>query len=256
MFTAWGGNTMRNIATIARYEAKMQLKNVGFWLLLAFGLAISLFDNFPSQANMKRLNFLGDQGYVVSRLMMQSGLVLLFGLMFLVSDRIRSDKKSGAAELYMATPLSQKQYILGKFTGNYAASLLLLGIYLAVNASVHLFFNPTPFNLLPYIAGFIVVAMPAAFFVVACSIILPAIVDIRLFYAVFSAYFLYNIIVVPATHSRPFYMLIGDLVKVVFTYGFAASYQSMSLNFVFLIGLGAVSIALLLWNKRFWRESR
>jgi len=245
---------MRNALTIARYESKMQLKNIGFWLVLAFGLGISLFDNYPSKANMERLEFLTDQGYVVSRLLLQAGLILLFGFMFLVSGRIRGDIKIGIAELYMAAPLSKKQYVLGKFLGNYLVSLLFMGIYMAVNAYVHLFFNPAPFSLLPYIIGFIVIVIPSAFFVVSSSITFPAIIDIRLFYAVFSAYFMYNVIIVPKNHLRPFYMLVGDTVKIVFPYGSGISYQSMLLNLLFLIGVGIVSIMLLLWNKRFWRE--
>lgn len=246
---------MGKMMTIARFELKMQLKNIGFWLLLAFGLVIALLDNFPSQANLERLKSLVNQGYVVSRLLLQPGLVLMFGYMFLVSGRIINDVKNSISELFMASPISKKQYILGKFLGNYLVCLLSMGIYLAINAFFQILFNPAPFSLLPYIVGFIVIVLPATFFVVGCSIAISAMLDIRLFYAVFSAYFLYNLIIVPKDHIRPFYMLFGEMVKVVFSYSFGISYQSLFLNLAYLCGVGSLPLILLLWNKRFWREA-
>jgi polyferredoxin len=93
MSIAWEGRPMRSIGTIAKYELKMQLRSPAFWILLFFGVVIALLDNFPSPANLARLKSLVNQGYVVSRLLLQPGLVLLFGSMFLVSGRIRNDRK-------------------------------------------------------------------------------------------------------------------------------------------------------------------
>jgi len=56
MSTAWEEKAVHNFLTIAKYEWKMQIKNPGFWLILAFALIIAGFDSFPTSANMARLD--------------------------------------------------------------------------------------------------------------------------------------------------------------------------------------------------------
>lgn len=250
---------MRNILSILKYELKMQLKNVGFWVVLAFAVAATLWDNFPSEANISRLNFLTDQGYVVSRLLAHEGVLLLFGIMFLLSDRIRGDKKRGTIELFMASPLSKAQYIWGKFLGNYAITLLVMAVYLAVNALVQFIYNPGPFTLMPYAVGFFAMSVPACFFLSACAVALPVIVDIRLFYVVFSVYFLMNSDFIYTENSilRSLYLFQRDMLKLVYTYEQFETVMVTKLlwNLVFLICVGIGSMLLLQANKRYWREA-
>lgn len=247
---------MGKILAIAGYELKMQTKNIGVWLVLAFALAMSLLDNFPSIENMKRLEFLTEQGYVVRRLLAQEGVLILFGLMFFISDRVRGDKKRGVMELFMASPLAKRQYILGKIFGNYSLALLILLLHLLVNALVHLIFNPGVFTFAPYIAGFFAMAVPAGFFVTAYAVALPVIMDIRLFYIVFSVYFIINIGIITALPNSIF-LFQPDLLKLLFKFRFFEAIDLVKLlwNLLFLIGGGMLAILLLRLNKRFWRET-
>lgn len=250
---------MYNILSISKYELKMQLKNVGLWEIWSFAVAAALWDNFPSEANMNRLDFLTDQGYVVSRLLSHEGVLLLFGLMFMLSDRIRGDKKKGTMELFMASPLSKFQYIWGKFLGNYAALLLVMASYLTVHAVVQCFYNPGPFTILPYAVGFLAMCVPACFIVSACSVALPVVVDIRLFYVVFSVYFLMNSDFIYTENSilRSLYLFQSDMLKLVYTYESFETIMAQKLlwNLAFLLCVGLGSMLLLQGSKRYWREA-
>ncbi len=234
----------------------MQLKKPGFWLILAFGLTLGLLDNFPSEGNLQRLPLLTEQAYVVSRLLMQTGVLLLFGFMFLVSNRIREDRKSGTLDLFMAAPVDKFEYITGKISGNFILLLVLMGIYLLINACVQAIFNPAPFTAIPYLTGFFANVVPACFFLAGCSVCLPALADIRLVYFIFSVYFMANIMIVPGDSTMlPFFFILGgDLIKLVYRYGFGITfYANLLFNLVFLLGLGLLPVLILIGNRRFWR---
>ena len=247
---------MRDIITVFYYEFKMQIKNIGFWIVLLFCLVLVLLDSFPSQANILRLDHqLSSSGYIVTR-MIRICLLILFGYMFLVSSRIRRDKKTGASDLLMATKLKKKNYIFGKIFANYCLVLLMMAIYFAINIFIHLLFNPDPINIIPFIIGFCIQIIPISFFVVACSVAIPVLIEIRLFYIIFSALFIFNVMSTPDTRKLPFYLLIGEPIKLVNSnIGFGIRSTALIFyNLLFLIGIGAISIALLMLKKNFWRE--
>lgn len=250
---------MRNIATILKYEISMQIKSVRLWVVFAFALAVALLDNFPSEANLDRLDFLTDQGYVVSRILAHAGVLMLFGFMFLLSDRIRGDRKKGISELFMASPLSKKQYIWGKVLGNYVTVLFTMAIYFAINALVQLVHNPGPFSPVPYAVGFFAMAVPACFFVSACAVALPAVIDIRMFYVLFSIYFLMNTDFIYTENGmiRSLYLFQKDILKLVYTYIQFEQIIPAGLlwNLAFLICSGIGAILLLKCRKSIWRET-
>ncbi len=259
MSITWEEKNMSNVLSISKYELKMQLKNIGIWAIWAFAAAAALWDNFPSEANLNRLEFLSDQGYVVSRLLSHEGVLLLFGLMFLLADRIRGDGKKGTMELFMASPLSKAQYIWGKLLGNYATLLLVMAVYLGIHAVAQYFYTPGPFTLLPYVVGLIAMCIPACFFVSACSVALPAVVDIRLCYVVFSVYFLMNsdFIYIENSILRALYLFQSDMLKLVYTYESFETImiQKLLWNLAFLLCAGLASMLLLQGNRRYWRET-
>jgi ABC-type transport system involved in multi-copper enzyme maturation permease subunit len=164
MCTAWEEKLMNKTALIAKYELKMQIRRIGGWLVFAFSMVLALLDDFPSAANVKRLAELPKQGYVVYRLIGQPGIILLFGLMFLLSNRIRGDWKSGTLDLFTTAPIRKAQYLGGKILGNFGYLLCMTGLYLAVNGVIQAVFTPGQFTAIPYFVGFIVVIFPACFF--------------------------------------------------------------------------------------------
>jgi len=257
MFIAWGERCMGSFITVAKCEWKMQIRNIGFWLLLALALTVSILDCFPSASNMARLdNQLTDHGYVVTRVIKDSLVLMLFGFVFLVSNRIRRDKSLGVAELYMASPISKAQYVFGKIAANLLIALLLSAVLIFGNGAVQLVFGTSSFDIMPYIIGFIAVAVPACIFTVCFSTAMPVITDIRLVYVAMVAYFLLNMIIVPDGTKLPFYLLASEPMKLfnpLLGLGIRTG-ALMVLNWLFLIGSGAASVVLLLCTRRYWRE--
>lgn len=248
---------MSKSALIAKYEFKMQIGRIGGWLIFAFSLILALLDDFPSAANIRRLAELPKQGYVVYRLIGQPGIILLFGLMFLLSDRIRGDWKSGTLDLFTTAPIRKTQYLGGKFLGNFGYLLCMTGTYLAVNGIIQAIFTPGQFTVVPYFVGFIAVVLPACFFLATCSLAIPVLLDIRLFYAAFAVYFMANLIIVPpkGVGGLPFWFLLtGGLSRLVYRFNLdVLDFGNIVANLIFLLGTGFSTFVLLFAKRRYWR---
>ncbi|HBC27179.1 MAG TPA: hypothetical protein DC013_07180 [Ruminococcaceae bacterium] len=248
---------MSKSALIARYEFKMQIRKIGGWLVFAFSLALALFDDFPSAGNLNRLSELHKQGYVVYRLIGQPGILLLFGLMFPVSVRIYGDWKKGTLDLLTTAPIRKAQYLSGKFLGSFAYLLCMTGIYLAGNGIIQAIFTPGEFTAVPYLIGFAAIAIPACFFLAMCALAIPMLIDIRLFYAVFTAYFMANLIIVPpkGVGELPFWFLLtGGLSRLVYRFNLnTLNFGNILLNLAFLLGIGLFAGLLLRAKRQYWR---
>lgn len=247
---------MRKALNIGGYELKMQMKNISLWLIVLVTSALSIFEQFPSGNNLQRLSGLSNHSLIASRCMTLTGMMLMFGCAFIVGNRVLMDIKNGTSEVLFSAPISKTAYIGGKFLGNYMSALVMCGVFILLNALVQFFFNPSPFNPLPYLSSFVFIAVPSMLFVVGLSIGLPVLIGTKLFYTVFSAYMMYCIIIIPETSEIPFYWIIGDTRKLVYHNSyFPFPYQSIILNISFLLGIGIASLLLLGINsKRFWRE--
>jgi ABC-type Na+ efflux pump permease subunit len=248
---------MRNTLTIAGYELKMQMKNIALWVIVLITFALTIFEQFPSEENLRRISGLSDHSYIASRSMTLTGILLMFGCAFIVGNRIHMDINKGTSEILFSAPISKTAYIGGKFLGNYLAALVMCGVFVFLNGVVQAFFNPSPFEPIPYLASFVFISVPSMLFVVGLSIGLPVLMGTKLFFTAFSAYIMYCMIIVPENYEIPFYWIIGDTRKLVFHNGsFSFPYQSIVLNVIFLMGIGIASLLLLgINNKRFWRES-
>lgn len=258
IYIVWEGSKVDKALIIAKYEFKIQFKRIGFWIILFIGTALALVDNFPSDANLSRLPKLIYQEYVVSKLLLQPGVILLFGFIFLIANQISDDRKKGMNQIIMTKPLSRFRYVLGKFLGNYILILCFFAIYLCINAFIQAAWSPGDFTSYPYIIAFFCVIVPATLFVVGCSIAFPVFLDIRLVYIFLSMYFMWNLILTPDNDKLPFYLLFGgDLIKLVYKYGLKEpSYFKILLNAIFLVGVGILSISSLLLFGEFWREKK
>ena len=257
MFIAWEGKAMYNFLTIAKYEWKMQIKNLGFWIILAVGLVTGGLDSFPTAANMARLDGqIENSGYIVSRLLLYPVVYMMFGFVFMAANRIRRDKKIGISELHMTSPLTKGRYIAGKFAANLYVVLTVVVVFFAINALIQRIFNPAPFDALPYLIGFISVAVPMAVFTIGCSVSLPVLTDIRFVYVLMTGYFFLNVAIVPDSRAIPFYLLAGEPLKLINPYlGFGQkSGALMVYNWTFMLGIGLFAVLLLLCGKRYWRE--
>lgn len=245
---------MRDVLTIARYEFKMQIKNKVFWTILLITSLLSIWEQFPSTENLNRLEHLTNHGYIASRSLTLTGIFLMFASVFIIANRIRGDMEQKTTDILFSKPITKGSYIWGKFIGNYSTSITMFAVFIGLNGTIQAMFNPSPFEILPYIKSFIFITMPTMIFVVGLSIAIPVLIDIRIFYASMSVYFMYCILVIPNTYEIPFYWIIGDTRKLIYRC-FQIPYRSIILNIVFLIGIGLCSIGLLsLSSKRLWRE--
>lgn len=252
---------MRKMIAVIRYEYIMQFKRLATWGLLLVVTVFTLLDNYPSADNLTRLEFLNEPAYFVYRTMSLNGLVLMFGLLFLLAERFPLDNKTGMKLLLMSHALQKWQYVLGKLLGGFLFAFSVLCLFLTLNTAVYFVAAPFPIRLLacivPLVKAIIVSAFPASLFVSFCSVALPGIADIRLFYLLASILFGLNAAYVGSANAAPFYMITsGDLIRLIWVnpkWSFDNPGSIFS-NGAFLIGSGLIFGSLLFLKHSFWRS--
>lgn len=210
---------------------------------------------------MHRLEFLPDPVYFIYRTMSLYGLLLAFGLVILLSNRISIDQKNGVKTLIMAGLTTKKQYLLGKVLGGLCYTATLFSLFLVVNALIY--YCAAPFQVsigslvIALVKTIMICVLPVSLFISFLSVSLPALIDIRLFFAVTAVFFIINSSITGSAESMPYYCLTsGDLVKLIWQHP-GWSFQntgSIQANLLFLIGGGLLSPILLFAKKRFWRH--
>ena len=160
----------------------------------------------------------------------------------------------------MVAPIGKADYIGGKLIGNLLFALTLMYSLLIISLCGFAIFNSTSTPLGIYISAIIDVSLcvilPATFFVVASSVMLPEIIDIRLVYLLYSVLFLVNAFSSDAAEARPFYIFTqGDLAKLIWQHPKRMEIyaESACLNLLFMLGIGVFAIALVVAKRRFWR---
>ena len=251
---------MSKMQSIAKYEYRMQIKRIAGWIVLLFVLASSMMDCLPVASNLARIEFLGDIHYYVRRVFSFDGLLLLFGILFLTAGRMADDRKTHRRDLFMAAPIRKSSYISGKLIGNFLFALTLMYALLVVSIAGFALFSSSDTTVLEYISAAISVSvciiLPATFFVVASSVMLPELVDIRLVYLVYSVLFLINAFTTDQAGPIPFYIFTqGDLAKLIWQHPkyLQIHVGSACLNLAFMIGIGILAIGLVAGKRRFWR---
>lgn len=251
---------MNSLLSISKYEYKMQIKRIAGWLIFFCVFISAMADCLPTASNMTRLEFLSDIHYYVRRVFSFDGLILLFGLLFLMAGRMVGDRNTGCRDLYMVAPISKGSYIGGKLLGNFLYTLTLMYALLFSSLIGFAAFNKTETMFISYITVFfkisVCIILPASFFIVASSVMLPEIVDIRLFYLVFAILFLVNVFCVDTGAEAPFYIFMqGDLAKLIWQHPKSPHIyvESAALNLLFMLGVGVIAIILVAAKRKFWR---
>ena len=252
---------MRKIMSIIHYEYKMQFKRLATWGVLLVATAIALFDNFPSESNLARLEFLKQPAYFIYRTMSLDALIIVFGLMFLMSNRLSIDNKTGVKTLIMASTIRKGQYLLGKLLGGLLYTFSLICVFLVLNTAVYYCAAPFEINIkdcvVPFLKTLAVSALPVSVFISFCSIAVPAIIDIRLFYLLAAVLFVFNASFVGTAEAMPCYLITaGDLIRLIWVHPKWSQIDMGSVisNLIFLLGCGLISGVSLLVKRRFWRS--
>lgn len=251
---------MRKIMSIIHYEYKMQLKRIATWGVLLTATGIALLDNFPSAANLARLEFLVRPAYFIYRTMSQDGLILAFGLLFLLSNRFTLDKKTGVKSVIMASSIGKEQYIFGKLIGGFLYTFTMLCIFLMMNTAAYYVAASFEIGIMECIAPLLktifISVLPVSLFVGFCSLALPVLMDIRLFYLLSAVLFGVNASTVNSAEAMPFYLITsGDLIRLIWVHPRWPEIimGSVQANLLFLLGSGVISCVLLCLKRKFWR---
>ena len=170
------------------------------------------------------------------------------------------DRKTHRRDLFMAAPIRKSSYIGGKFIGNFLFALTLMYALLVISITGFAVFSSSGTTVWEYISAItsvsICIILPATFFVVASSVMLPELVDIRLVYLVYSVLFLINAFATDQAESIPFYIFTqGDLAKLIWQHPkyLQIHVGSACLNLSFMIGIGILAIGFVAGKRRFWR---
>lgn len=251
---------MCKVVSIIHYEYKMQLKRIATWGVLLAATVIALLDNFPSAKNLARLEFLVQPAYFIYRTISLDMLVMVFGLMFLLSNRFPIDNKSGVKPLVMASPVRKGQYIAGKLLAAVAYTFTMLCIFLLLNTAIYCVAAPFEINIVELdhivLKAVLISCVPVSIFIGFCSVVLPALMDVRLFYLLAAVLFALNAFHVGTAGAVPCYLITsGDLIRLIWVHPRWPQIDmgSVLANLVFLLGCGFVSWFLLLFKRRFWR---
>lgn len=251
---------MSKMLSIAKYEYKMQIKRIAGWIVLLFVLVSSMMDCLPVASNLARIEFLGDIHYYVRRVFSFDGLLLLFGIFFLTAGRMVDDRKTQRRDLFMTAPIQKSSYIGGKFVGNFLFALTLMYALLIVSIAGFVVFSPAGTTIGEYVSAVcsvsLCIILPATFFIVASSVMLPELVDVRLVYLVYSILFLVNAFTTDQAEPIPFYIFTqGDLAKLIWQHPnyLQIHVGSASLNLAFMMGVGILAIVLVAVKRHFWR---
>lgn len=260
MFIVWEGKHVRKMFAVIHYEYMMQFKRLAAWGVVLAATVFALLDNYPSAVNLARLEFLNEPAYFVYRTMSLDGIVLMFGLMFLLAERFPLDHKTGMKGLFMSLALQKRQYVLGKLLGGFLYTFSLLCVFLVFNTAVYFAAVPFPVSLpaciVPLVKAIVFSAVPVSLFVGLCSVSLPGLMDIRLFYLFAAVLFGVNAAYVGSADPAPFYLITsGDLIRLIWVnpeWPFRYT-GSISANGAFLMGSGIFPGCLLFLRHGFWR---
>lgn len=253
---------MCKMLAVVCFEYKMLLKRIAPWGVLLAVTAIALADNLPTAANLSRLEFLPYPAYFICRTMSQYGLLMAFGLLFMLSERFPLDDKTGVKALFLTGPVDRMQYVFGKLLGGFFCMFTLLSIFLVLNLSAYCVAAPFPIAaadcIEPLFKTIIVSVLPVSIFVGFCSVALPAVINIRLFYLLTSVLFVFNAAATGNAEARPFYLITsGDLSRLIWVNPNWTEIDvgSVLANLSFLAGGGFASCLLPFLSRRLWREN-
>ncbi len=251
---------MCKVVSMIHYEYKMQFKRIATWGVLLAAAVIALLDNFPSANNLARLEFLVQPAYFIYRTISLDMLIMIFGLMFLLSNRFLIDDKNGIKNLVIASPVRKRQYIAGKLFAAVAYAFTMLCIFLLLNTAVYSVAAPFEIDIAELgcivLKAVLISCVPISIFIGFCSVVLPALMDLRLFYLLAAVLFALNAFHVGTAGAAPCYLITsGDLIRLIWVHPKWPQIDTGSVlaNLVFLLGCSLASWFLLLFKRRFWR---
>lgn len=184
---------MTSFAGILRHEISMSLRRKGLWI--AYGLlfvfhTVLLFSP-PPIGEMVKGEVIGEQQvwFVAGRFLLACNVFFPIVAGILSADRVRRDFRLGVRELQDSTPLSRHVYVLAKYLGALASSLLPLFLWVMGIAAVMTVLGRAHASMLYAVpAAFLAITVPAFAFVVAFSLACPMVMPLSIYHILFTGY--------------------------------------------------------------------
>ena len=184
---------MRSFAGILRHETGMSLRRKGLWI--AYGLlfvfhTVLLFTP-PPLGEMVKGEVIGKREVwqVAGRFLLACNVFFPVVAGILSADRVRRDFQLGLRELQESTPVSRHAYVLAKYLGALASSLLPLFLWvMGIAVSMTVLGRAHGSILYAVPVAFLAITVPAFAFVVAFSLACPTIMPLSIYQILFTGY--------------------------------------------------------------------
>jgi ABC-type transport system involved in multi-copper enzyme maturation permease subunit len=184
---------MRSFSGILRHEISMSLRRKGLWI--AYGLlfvfhTVLLFSPPPIGEMVKgEVIAKGEVWRVAGRFLLACNVFFPIVAGILSADRVRRDFQLGLRELQDSTPLSRHVYVLAKYLGSLAASLLPLFLWVMGIAAFMAAIGRAHGSMLVAVpVAFLAITVPAFAFVVAFSLACPMVMPLSIYQILFTGY--------------------------------------------------------------------
>jgi ABC-2 type transport system permease protein len=184
---------MGSFSGILRHEISMSLRRKGLWI--AYGLlfafhTVLLFSPPPIGEMVKgEVITRREVWHVAGRFLLACNVFFPVVAGILSADRVRRDFRLGVRELQDSTPLSRPVYVLAKYLGSLASSLLPLLLWVMGIAAVMALIGRAHASMLYAVpVAFLAITVPAFAFVVAFSLACPMVMPPSIYQILFTGY--------------------------------------------------------------------
>lgn len=173
---------MKSFFSIIKYDYLQRTRSYAFLITLCASLAIGYTfvpDPNANYSTIRIADFIGFYnsawfGYVTA--IMTSVFLSLIGF-YLVNSGIKADVDTKVGQIVASTPVKNLIYLLGKLTCNFM--VLLTIVFFVFLMSITLFFlynDGYPFELLKFVKPYLLVTIPAIFFIAALAIVFEVLI--------------------------------------------------------------------------------
>lgn len=184
---------MQTFSGILRHEIGMSLRRKGLWI--AYGLlfvfhTVLLFAPPPIGERIEgEVIAQRDVWHVAGRFLLACNVFFPVVAGILSADRVRRDFRLGVRELQDSTPLSPHTYVLAKYFGALASSLLPLFLWvMAIAATLTVLGRAHASMLYAVPVAFLAITVPAFAFVTAFSLSCPMAMPPSIYQILFTGY--------------------------------------------------------------------
>jgi ABC-2 type transport system permease protein len=184
---------MGSLSGILRHEICMSLRRKGLWI--AYGLlfvfhTVLLFAPPPLGERIEGEVIARREVWeVAGRFLLACNVFFSVVAGILSADRVRRDVRLGVRELQDSTPLSRHVYVLAKYLGSLASSLLPLFLWVMGIAALLTVLGRAHGSMLVAVpVAFLVITVPAFAFVVAFSLACPMVMPLSIYQILFTGY--------------------------------------------------------------------